>query len=190
MSAVGGRADIIRRKADIASRRSASRQALRLFVHRQKPSHGRLHQIFKFWRDRQPSWGPMASRGERRILSEAQGERLAPGRDRFHLPVGQPLASECRSIVNWDPCFGLMRLGLTPPRYTHSDTSPPGRSVHHGYWTDEAWAGVRSAVPSRPGWNLPKGRAHGRKPDARTGPSKGARRNPACRFQNRYETTL
>ncbi len=35
----------------------------------------------------------------------------APSRHRFHLPVGQPLASDCRSVADWDPFLGLMRFG-------------------------------------------------------------------------------
>ncbi len=40
-----------------------SRQALRLFAHRQNPFRARRHKIFKIWRGRQPSWGPCGESG-------------------------------------------------------------------------------------------------------------------------------
>ena len=43
-----------------------------------------------------------------------------------------------------------MRLGSMPPRYTHSGTSPPGRSVHHGYLTAYSlWAEAGSGPVSK-----------------------------------------
>ena len=56
--------------------------------------------------------GPLGrAAGRWELFSEAQGEALTPWGYRFHLPVGQPLASDCRSITDWDPYLGLMRLG-------------------------------------------------------------------------------
>ncbi len=60
-----------------------------------------------------------AGRGD---FFRGQGERLAPGRYRFHLPVGQPLASDCRSTPDWDPYLGIMRLGVS---WVPGRTSPP-----------------------------------------------------------------
>ncbi len=95
---------------EISRKRGHSRQALRLFVHRQKSFPSRLDKIFKFWRGTS-RWGPMASRGERRLFCRMQGRTGAPGRYRFHLPVGQPLASVSRSVADWDPYLGLMLFG-------------------------------------------------------------------------------
>ncbi len=84
---------------------------------------GSRRQIFrpdprKFFRNQRDHNGHgtlEASRGEGGLFSEAQGERLRPGRYRFHLPVGQPLASDCRSIADWVPFLGLMRCGRSWP---------------------------------------------------------------------------
>ena len=59
----GGRPDCV----------DSSRQALRLFVHRQKPFHGRLHKIFKIWWSRKPSWGPGGFRGGGRLFLQDAG---------------------------------------------------------------------------------------------------------------------
>ncbi len=58
----------------------------------------------------QAGMGPLWLPRREEAFLQVQGERLAPGRDRSHLPVGQPLASDCRSIADWDPYFGLMRF--------------------------------------------------------------------------------
>ena len=52
----------------------------------------------------------------------ARGEAPAPSTCRFHLPLGQPLASECRSTADWDPYLGLMRTESS--RHGHSPHPP------------------------------------------------------------------
>ena len=55
--------------------------------------------------------GPSKRSAGERFFLRARGEAVIPGRYRFHLRVGQPLASDCRSVADWDPFLGLMRFG-------------------------------------------------------------------------------
>ena len=87
-----------------------SRQTLRQLVHRQKSFHGRLKNL-KNLAGHKPLGPLWPSRGEDTFFCGMQGRTRAPGGYRFHLPVGQPLASDCRSVADWDPFLGLMRFG-------------------------------------------------------------------------------
>ncbi len=77
--------------------------------------------------------GPLRlPRGEEAFFCRMQGRTRAPGRCRFHLPVGQPLASECRSVADRVPFLDVMRCGhprhVSRPRLAaraYLDMRPP-----------------------------------------------------------------
>ena len=56
-----------------------------------------------------------ASRGGKGTFLRARGEAVGPGGFPFHLPWTQALASESRSVADWDPILGLMRCGRSRP---------------------------------------------------------------------------
>ena len=51
-----------------------------------------------------------------------------PGRFRFHLPVGQPLASDCRLIANGAPFLNIMRFGRFVGAKGHRGVRRTGRA--------------------------------------------------------------
>ena len=120
-SGVGGKADEIRAKADIA----------------RNPFTAAISKISNFGGAHRP-WDPFGgARGEAGFFSEVQGRTRTPGRYRFHLPVGQPLASDCRSTSMWDPYLGLMRFRPLGPRGRATARAAPrpdhaARTIVHG----------------------------------------------------------
>ena len=76
-----------------------------------KPFTAACTKISKFGvaADRHGTPGQAAGKWE--LFSEAQGEAARPRGCRFHLRLGQPLASESRSVADWGPFLGLMRFG-------------------------------------------------------------------------------
>ena len=121
-------------------------------------------------RDPQPSW---QGAGKLEALFESHMRRmLTPWVSRFHLRLGQPLASVSQPASSWDPYLGLMRCGRSGPGRSVQPVaardrarpapSAPGLSVQHGYRTDETCAGARSAVPFRLGGRRPRGQDSGR----------------------------
>ncbi len=59
----------------------------------------------------------------------ARAQNLTPHASPFHLPDGQPLASESRSVVIWDPFLGSMRIRPLGARGRRGEGRPRLRKV-------------------------------------------------------------
>ena len=73
---------------------------------------------------------PEASAGRAGFFCKVQGRARTPGRCRFHLPVGQPLASARRSASSGSPFLGLMRCGPWGARRTRHARAEPCAGRH------------------------------------------------------------
>ncbi len=106
--------------------------------------------------------GAQDLRGGNGIFLRAQGEVGTPGRYRIQCSVGQPLASESRSIAIWDLFLGLMRFR---PLGAQGGTCHPAEGAWHRRLASRCTRlpgghDTRGAEPG-PGARTSAGGAHG-----------------------------